>query len=345
MKICSFAGCKILIIATLFFLSACQTLKPKEKNLPDNWCSIGVKGINMAGAEFAAGVLPGRQGVNYFFLEEHRVEYYRKSGFNTIRFPILWERLQPSLNEPLDRHYLSGIKDALDIAERQGLWLILDLHNYGFYRKQKLGSNEMPASALGDVWQRLAKQLQNYPTLLGYGLMNEPHGLGVRAWEEMAQRTVNAIRAVDQQHFILVGGEHWSNADRFPVLHPAPFINDPAGRTVYEAHIYFDRDHSGSYRQGYDAKHETIGVQRIEPFLKWLKEHRQAGFVGEFSVPGDDSRWQRVLEQFMARLTTDDACTGWAYWAGGRWPITHSMSLEPLFGQDKPQMRVLKPYL
>jgi endoglucanase len=36
---------------------------------------------------------------------------------------------------------------------------------------------------------------------------------------------------------------------------------------------------------------------------------------------------------------------GWTYWAAGSWWGTYPMSVEPLHGQDAPQIDVLKKYL
>ena len=308
------------------------------------WCNIQIAAINMAGAEFGSNILPGRSNINYFFLSERKVSYYRNAGFNTIRFPILWERLQPELNKPLDRYYLSGIKDALLIAAQNNMWLIIDLHNYGRFQKRMIGSSSVPIEAFADVWKRFATELANEPALLGYGLMNEPHGLGPN-WPLAAQAATNAIRSVDTSRFVLVSGEHWSNANRFPSLHPKPFVRDIADRVVYEAHVYFDQNFSGIYKNGYDAKSDQIGVERVEPFLHWLTKHNQSGFIGEFSVPDNDPRWLLALDQFMQRLREHGPCAGWAYWAGGPWSPAYPMSLEPIAGQEKPQLTILKKYM
>ena len=86
-------------------------------------------------------------------------------------------------------------------------------------------------------------------------------------------------------------------------------LHDPAGNLVYEAHQYFDRDSSGTYKQSYDESgaFPTIGVDRLKPFAEWLKEHNARGFIGEFGVPDDDrytgvfevgTEWQELLIPF-----------------------------------------------
>jgi endoglucanase len=114
---------------------------------------------------------------------------------------------------------------------------------------------------------------------------------------------------------------------------------------MYEAHQYFDRDGSGKYDEAYEASgaYATIGVDRIQPFLNWLKANNVRGIVTEYGVPGNDPRWQVVLDNFLAKL--DEAGVGGTYWAGGAWWGDYPLSCEPVGGQDAPVMAVLLRHL
>ena len=48
-------------------------------------------GVNMSGAEFAS-VYPGVDGTHYGYPSREDLEYFKKKGFNLIRFPFRWER-------------------------------------------------------------------------------------------------------------------------------------------------------------------------------------------------------------------------------------------------------------
>jgi hypothetical protein len=61
-------------------------------------------------------------------------------------------------------------------------------------------------------------------------------------------------------------------------------ITDPANKIIYEAHLYFDEDGSGTYAKTYDQQkaYPTWGVDKVQPFLKWLQQKNAKGFIGEF---------------------------------------------------------------
>ena len=121
-------------------------------------------------------------------------------------------------------------------------------------------------------------------------------------------------------------------------------LKDPSDNLVYEAHQYFDRDSSGTYRQSYDQGGATpnLGVERLGPFVEWLKEHKVRGFIGEFGVPDNDPRWLVVLDNFLAAMKQNGI--GGTYWAAGPWWGDYPLSAEPRKGKDRPQMEVLELY-
>lgn len=102
-----------------------------------------------------------------------------------------------------------------------------------------------------------------------------------------SKRTVERCGVLQQRW---QGGSRYAPVGYNSIHPPAPharstyFETDPANNLVYEAHQYFDRDHSGSYQQSYDDSdaHPDIGVERLRPFAEWLEEHNVRGFLGEF---------------------------------------------------------------
>jgi endoglucanase len=123
------------------------------------------------------------------------------------------------------------------------------------------------------------------------------------------------------------------------------FPNDPANHYVYEAHQYFDGDNGGSYSQTYDQSgaYPNIGVDRVTPFINWLKQNHQKGFLGEYGVPNDDPRWLTVMSNVLNLLQQN--CMGSTYWAGGQWWGNYSLSIEPNNGTDAAQMGVLQNFV
>lgn len=296
-------------------------------------------GVSLAGGEF--GKAPGEFGREYTYPVEAEFAYLGAKGLRLARLPILWERVQKGLGGPLDETEMARLDALFGYARAHGVRVLLDLHNYGRYAGQAIGSEAVPVAAFADLWRRMAERYREETALFGYGLMNEPQ-LELAPWTAAAQAAVDAIRAVDTAHAITACGVGWSGAHSWPQANGGFLLHDPAGKLLYEAHQYFDVDHSGTYRLDYDRSGVSaeVGVERLRPFAAWLKEHGVHGFIGEFGVPGDDPRWLVVLDRFLAAMR--ESGLGGTYWAAGPWWGDYPLSVEPRDGTDRPQMAVLQ---
>ncbi len=295
-------------------------------------CIDARTGINLAGAGFGTNV-PGREGIDYRFPTGSQISYYTQIGFKSLRLSILWERLQPSLNGPLDRRHLAGIISFLDGAAANGVDVLIDLHNYARYRGELIGSDAVPASAFFDVWQRIARALSTHKALYAYGLMNEPYNTG-GLWSQVAQAGVDGVRSVDSTHRIYVQGEGFSESEFWDKTTREPFVKDPAKLEVYEAHIYLDVDFSGKYHSSEPIKDPaTLVDERLGRFIRWLDKHGKNGAVGEWGVPSDDARWLGGVDRLLELARAN--CLSTYVWAGGNWSPGYKLSLEPLKGVER----------
>lgn len=301
-----------------------------------------VKGINLAGPEFSPQVLPGRVNWHYKFPTTSQLEYYKGNGFEAIRLPILWERVQPDLFSALDKTYLSEINEFLAKAHNAKLVVLLEIHNYARYRGEVIGSDSVPKSAFYDVWRKLSAAVMHQPALTAYGLMNEPYNTG-GLWAKVAQAGVSGIRRVDSSRHIYVSGDGFSGTGRWPTLHPVPFVHDPAGKEIYDGHIYFDVDASGKYLnpKPYTSPSKAV-APLLSPFINWLKVHGKNGAITEWGVPSRDKDWFDTAKVFLQMASEN--CLPTYVWAGGGWSPNYVMSLEPYEGKDKPLLEFLRDF-
>jgi endoglucanase len=298
-------------------------------------------GVNLAGGEF--GSVPGQVDKDFTYPTTAELDYYKSKNLMLIRLPFLWERLQPGLNGPLDAAQIARVQAVLDAAGTRGMKVMLDAHDYGRYNGNLIGTLQVPNAAFKDFWSKMAAVFRGHKGLYGYDLMNEPHDTG-GLWFSAAQAGVDGVRATDQSSLIVIEGEGWSGAWKWPANNADLSIRDPANNYMFQAHQYFDSDGSGTYTQNYDADGATamIGAERVQPFIDWLHTHHYRGMVGEYGVPDNDARWNIVLENFLKSLNAN--CIPGTYWAGGPWWGAYSLAVEPVNGNDRPQMAVLENY-
>jgi endoglucanase len=307
-------------------------------------------GVNLAGADFGSN-FPGTYNVDYTYPTSVELDYYHAKGLNLIRLPIKWERIQPILNGNLSDAELLRIRNFLLLAQNRNMNVIIDLHNYCRYNQNGIdkiiGSKDLNIANVKDLWTKLALELKIYTNIWGYGIMNEPHDLLVNVtWFNIAQEIINGIRINDLKTRIIVGGDSWSSAERWmQYSNNLKNLSDPSNKLTFEAHVYFDKDASGTYVNNYDNEgaYQNIGIDRVAPFVNWLKTNNLNGFIGEYGVPANDNRWLLVLNNFLSYLKEN--CINGTYWAGGPWWGNYILSIEPVLGIDKPQMSTLLKHL
>jgi endoglucanase len=108
---------------------------------------------------------------------------------------------------------------------------------------------------------------------------------------------------------------------------------DPTNNVACEEHCYFDHDHSGHYALDYETESardphlEGRGVARVSPLVGWCQVNGVRGFLGEYGVPRDDPRWQRVLAGFLEALDRAgmDSCAR----AAGEWCGDDRLAVTP----------------
>jgi endoglucanase len=309
-------------------------------------------GINLAGAEFGHGSkMPGQVNVDYFYPTVEDLDYWQSKHLLLLRVPFKWERIQHKTFGALTLAEVEEMKRLLSEAGQRGMKVLLDLHNYGRRKvggvDYIIGHDSLAIEAFSSFWGQLAVALKGFePCIYGYGLMNEPHDmLPSVPWVKIAQAAIFEIRRYDRTTPVIVGGNHWSSADRWlEVSDELKYLYDPVYRLIFEAHVYFDKDGSGVYRRSYDEEEANpyIGIERARPFAKWLETNNQQGLIGEYGVPSDDVRWLDCLDIFLDYLHQRNI--GTAYWAAGaRWN-NYILSAHPKhhYTVDMPQVGILE---
>src|SRR3954451_21980182 len=145
---------------------------------------VAHRGINRPGGEYL-DEWHGWQGQVFYDIPDPtrlaaELSLYRAEGFNAIRFPISWERLQHSLQGPLDpptteggTGYTDQVTGFVQQATAAGWLVVVDLHTYnryatdafdthgnlnppGVFTPHVFGDGTLGVADLVDVWTRLS---------------------------------------------------------------------------------------------------------------------------------------------------------------------------------------------
>lgn len=238
------------------------------------------------------------------YITRKDIEFIASTGANTIRLPFHYKLFT-------DEDYM-GLYAQQDGFERvdsvvtwcrdNNLYLILDMHDapggqtgdniddsYGY---PWLFESERCQSLFCDIWRKIADKYKNEPVILGYELINEPiahyftnkEELNARL-EPLHKRAVEAIREVDKNHIILIGGAQW-NSDF------TPFTD-----ANYDDKLMFT-----CHRYGGDATKEAI-----THFIEFRDSVNRPMYMGE--IGHNSNEWHRSFCDVM-----EDNNIGYTFW-------------------------------
>jgi endoglucanase len=239
------------------------------------------------------------------FLTENDLAFIQQQGANVVRLPLNYRHFEPDAQPFTYRPAGFARLDAIvDACERQGLYVILDLHAVQGWQNTDWHSDNANRNALFwlhphfqdrwvALWVELARRYQGRAVIAGYNVMNEPVTNAPRGlfntrlyrtdWAALNaayRRVVAAIQNVDSDHLIFLEGDFFSN--NFAGLE-APF----APNLVYGSHNYTDAGfgpgpYPGSFSgQQWDKARQRTHLHNSEGW-QFTQTHGAPLWSGEF---------------------------------------------------------------
>jgi endoglucanase len=319
---------------------------------------VNFKGVNISGAE---DNYPSPNQFNYLYPQNIELDYFAEKGMGLIRMPVTIRRLQPASYGPLDpaaiirtdgligrpdepaaasnaavgaQTNLAAIKRILDHAFTKGMYVIIDLHDYGGIKDtlngnltRLIGSDSEGTNQFVDFVTRLTTKFKNYPNVI-WGLMNEPHVQSAPDWKNGAVAAVNAIASITTSQLVLIPGSGFDGAHSWTAAGNAAAwagYTPPAGLQVaFEMHQYLDFNNSGQHTTvvaGYGAIALDLPTSGLA--TTWARANGFKLFLGETgwsfsdrqSSGGVPSTEGAAVMNYMT--TNSDVWMGWSYWLGG----------------------------
>jgi aryl-phospho-beta-D-glucosidase BglC (GH1 family) len=235
------------------------------------------------------------------YITHDDITFIKQSGFNSVRIPFNY-RLLVIDNDPnkLEGPGYELLNRVIKWCKEENLFVILDMHcapggqtgdniddSFGYpFLYENPESQELTAA----IWKKLAAKFADETIVIGYDLLNEPiaHYFNQEKLnpllEPLYKKIVSAIRKVDTNHLIFLGGAQWDS--NFKVFSP-PFDS----KLVYTFHKYWtDTD-------------ESV----IKEYLEFRVKYNVPIWMGESGE--NTNEW---ITEF--RKTLDKNEIGWCFW-------------------------------
>ena len=180
----------------------------------------------MVGSDFVADFWKAFKD-NYVTRKD--IECIASTGANTIRLPFHYKLFtdEDYMGLTANQDGFARVDSMVNWCRDNHLYIILDMHDapggqtgdniddsYGY---PWLFDSEASQQQFCDIWRKIADYYKNEPVILGYDLMNEPIAPYFENMDELNgkleavyKRVTKAIREVDTNHIVMIGGAQWN---------------------------------------------------------------------------------------------------------------------------------------
>ena len=252
-------------------------------------------------------------------------EYFKiiaELGFSHVRIPIRWDTPERSMDIPpytIEPAFLDRIKLAVDVALRNGLHPIINMHHHNTLFENP----QQERARFIAQWVQISQFFRNYPDSLIFEVMNEPHSnLTPALWNEFFAEALTTIRQTNPTRVVLLGTAAMGGLSAVRYLQ---IPNDP--NLILTLHYYepFQFTHQGaSWVSGADAwlgtrwrntdsERQTI-INEFSYAIEFARRHNIPVHIGEFGAYSPANLDDRVrYTNFLARWFEEQGFS-WAYW-------------------------------
>ncbi|MDD6050060.1 MAG: glycoside hydrolase family 5 protein [Clostridiales bacterium] len=128
------------------------------------------------------------------------IKRVKAAGFKTIRIPVTWQRhLSKDGSYTINPAFLARVKEVVDMAYDEGLFVIINLHHEAWVNDRNLDTKyEQIGVQLSAVWRQLADAFADYDQHLIFEGMNEPRMQGSAAEWNGTKEGIAAVNYLNQ---------------------------------------------------------------------------------------------------------------------------------------------------
>jgi endoglucanase len=243
----------------------------------------------------------------------------RKAGFDFVRVPLYAFKHMDAQNR-LDSVWLAKLDDVVRQAQKAGLGIILDEHDFDTCSEDlALCRAKLPA-----FWRQVAPRYASAPRSVAFELLNEPHAkLDAPSWNALFAELLGIVRQTNPTRIVLVGPTSWNSFKELPNL---KLPDDPNLLVTFHYYDPFQFTHQGASWAG-DVK-DLHGIAWGTPqdraaikadfnqVVAWSKANHRPVLLGEFGAYDKSGTpiAMRVDWTSTVRSEAERHGFGWAYW-------------------------------
>lgn len=249
------------------------------------------------------------------WITERDFDILKSFGFNLVRLPMNY-RLMEDDRKPfhLKANAWKWIDRAVDLSERHGLYILLDMHgaqggqnqedHSGHSGQNKLKDNLEDQRRLAWLWGEIAKRYKNRAAVVAYDPFNEPYGMPKAAQVSVFKQCYAAIRKNDPEKVIYAPG----NYDDFD------HYGDPKANgwhnVGFQMHYYPGMFGGGPPTVQTHVKH----IDSMKELAKRVKALNVPFIVGEWNVVFDTAGGAEMMRRYFDLYNGFGwAATMWSY--------------------------------
>ncbi|MDV3310375.1 MAG: cellulase family glycosylhydrolase, partial [Cyclobacteriaceae bacterium] len=244
-------------------------------------------------------------------------------GFQHVRLPVRWETPERSMATApytITPAFLERIQEVVDAALDNNLHIIVNMHHHDALFDDPAGQKERFLSQ----WSQIAEYFKDYPDMLLFEVLNEPHGnLTPDLWNEFFTDALAEIRQTNPERVVIMGVAEYGGLGGISKLQ----LPDDE-YIILSPHYYnpFNFTHQGAEWVGPDADawlgtkwndteadRETVASE-FSYALEFSETHHIPIHVGEFGAYSKaDIESRERWTTFLARWFEEQGMS-WAYW-------------------------------
>lgn len=156
------------------------------------------------------------------FFTEMDAKYLKSIGINMIRVPINHRMLRNDNGMKMQgRDGYHYIDELVKVCKKHDVYIMLDMHtspggqNPDWHSDNSFGvpqfwKYESHREIFIDIWRELANRYKNESIIMGFDLLNEPAMADHSILNSFYNKLIKEIRKIDQNHILLIEGDHFS---------------------------------------------------------------------------------------------------------------------------------------